>query len=408
MATDFRYAGISDLTKYFNKAMDYNNVRQLFSFTEVEVGQALANSVDTYMVESGNADILYRDGQDLSEKKQSVNTLPSTAVNYGAGYSALATSIVVDSGSALTDETYIKIGDEVLYITAISTNTLTVLRSRLGTTSSAIYDDDNIYEHFAPSADGQWLYDSNNDFIIMAVTGGSSPNDNLMEAGSEITDFINQTLTDASLELHNYIDARYSTPFQKTKQIDINTTPTLVLAEYDPIIIKSTCYIAAANLIRAREGSSEEADYYYSLVTNAERNGIIDKLNDGTYKLSFEVDAHDKKGKIINRAVAGTMDLVELQGEYSGHHYDQIKVDIDTSGVYGTATFTVSSLGLDRLQGQTSSPEIITGGLQHLHNGIYGRFQGLSAGLTDYWYVEVYDSQRKQTNKSNATIEMVR
>ena len=124
--------------------------------------------------------------------------------------------------------------------------------------------------------------------------------------------------------------------------VDLSTSPAQVNEEYDPIIIKATCYIAASNLIRAKEGASEEADYYYSLVTNAERTGLIDKLNDGIYKLSNEIDANDKKGKILYRSVSGTMDLVELEGEYHGEKYDLLKIEEHTTGAYGTAKFTVS------------------------------------------------------------------
>ena len=208
--------------------------------------------------------------------------------------------------------------------------------------------------------------------------------------------------------MHNYIDARYSTPIEKGKQIDLSTVPAQVNEEYDPIIIKATCYIAASNLIRAKEGASEEADYYYSLVTNAERTGLIDKLNDGIYKLSNEIDANDKKGKILHRSVTGTMDLVELEGEYHGEKYDLLKIEEHTTGAYGTAKFTVSYYGNDKLHGTTSDAEVITGGLQHIHNGIYGRFQGSSLGDGSTWYIELYGSHVKQTNKSNASIELSR
>ena len=181
-----------------------------------------------------------------------------------------------------------------------------------------------------------------------------------------------------------------------------------VAEEYDPIIIKAVCYIATSNLIRAKEGASEEADYYHSLVTNPERTGLIDKLNDGIYKLSSEVDANDKKGSIRYRNVSGTMDIVELAGTYHGESYDLLKVEIEATGAYGTGTFKVHYLSNDQLFGATSTAEKITGGLQHIHGGLYGRFQGASATDGDIWEIEVYGSHRKQTNKSNATIEMVR
>ena len=64
--------------------------------------------------------------------------------------------------------------------------------------------------------------------------------------------------------------------------------------------------------------------------------------------------------------------------------------------------------GKNGIQSATTTAEVITGGLQHIHNGLYGRWQGQSAQTGDLWEIEVYGSHVKQTNKSNSTIEMVR
>ena len=327
MASDFTYATISDLNKYFNRVSDFDSKVQIFP--------TLTSGNLHLFRDSGYVDTLFVNGEELA--------------------SAQSTSGDVDSN-------------------------------------------------------GEWFYASATNQVEYYNSNYSSTtiNEQVFEAGVDFTDFLNQALVDASLELHNYIDARYSTPIEKGKQIDLSTVPAQVNEEYDPIIIKATCYIAASNLIRAKEGASEEADYYYSLVTNAERTGLIDKLNDGVYKLSNEIDANDKKGKILYRTVSGTMDLVELEGEYHGEKYDLLKIEEHTTGAYGTAKFTVSYFSNDQLHGATSGAEVITGGLQHIHNGIYGRFQGASLGDGSVWYIEVYGSHVKQTNKSNASIELSR
>ena len=237
MATNFKYAGISVLTKYFNRVDDFDSKRQIFP-TET----------------SGNNHFF-----------RNVGYVDSFFVN----------------------------GSEQ---------------------AAAQSDFDNV------NGDGQWCYRSdNNDLKFQASYYSSTTvNEQMFEVGVDFTDFLNQTLIDASLELHNYLDMRYSTPLQKIKQVDIDTSPLTISEEYDPIIMKATCYIATANLIRAKEGASEEADYYYSLVTNPESTGLIDKLNEGVFKLSHEVDANDKKGSIRHRNLSGSMDLVELSGEYRG------------------------------------------------------------------------------------------
>ena len=327
MATNFTYAGISDLTKYFNRVSDFDS--------KVQVFPTLTSGNLHLFRDCGYVDKLFVNGEELA--------------------AAQSTSGAVDSN-------------------------------------------------------GEWFYASGTNQVEYYNSNYSSTtiNEQVFEAGVDFTDFLNQTLVDASLELHNYLDARYSTPLEKIKQVDSDTAALSVAEEYDPIIIKAVCYIATSNLIRAKEGASEEADYYHSLVTNPERTGLIDKLNDGVYKLSSEVDANDKKGSIRYRNVSGTMDIVELAGTYHGESYDLLKVEIEATGAYGTGTFKVHYLSNDQLFGATTSTEKITGGLQHIHGGIFGRFQGASATDGDIWEIEVYGSHRKQTNKSNATIEMVR
>ena len=329
MATDFKYATIPDLNKYFNRVSDFDSKVQIFP--------TLTSGNLHLFRDSGYVSQLFVNGEELA--------------------AAQSTSGDVDSN-------------------------------------------------------GEWFYASATNQVEYYNSNYSSTtiNEQVFEAGVDFTDFLNQALVDASLELHNYVDARYQTPFEKQKQIDIDSpAPINRVEEYDPILIKCTCYIAAANLIRAKEGISEEADYYHSLVTNQDRTGIIDKLNDGIYKLSFEVDDKDKNGKILFRSVVSAgLDLVELGGDYSGENYDMLKIEIDTAGAYGTATFIVKHFGNDKLEGDQTDAEIITGGLQHLYGGLYGRFQGSSAHADDYWYVEVYGKERKVTNKSNKTIEMRR
>ena len=327
MATDFKYATIADLNKYFNRVNDFDSKVQIFP--------TLTSGNLHLFRDSGYVSQLFVNGEELA--------------------AAQSTSGDVDSN-------------------------------------------------------GEWFYASATNQVEYYNSNYSSTtiNEQVFEAGVDFTDFLNQTLIDASLELHNYIDMRYSTPLMPSKQIDITTTPVDILEEYDPIIIKSVCYIAAANLIRAKEGSSEEADYYHSLVTNEDRTGIIDKLNDGIYKLSSEIDANDKNGKILARLNIDSMDLIELTGEYTGERYDLLKVVSTTGGAYGTAKFQVSYLSNDQLEGKTTDPEVITGGLQHIFSGLYGRFQGLSTNSNSTWYIEVYDKGVKVTNKSNKTIEMRR
>ena len=262
----------------------------------------------------------------------------------------------------------------------------------------------------AVDTNGEWFYASATNQLEYYNSNYSSTtiNEQVFESGVDFATYIDQQLVNASLELNNLLDARFPMPLEKAKQIDLDTAVGSVAEEYDPIVIKATCYITAANLIRSKMANDTDADYYYGLVTNAERTGIVDLLNDGKIKLSFEVSNKSSKGSIRYRNVSGSMDIVELYGDYSGEKYDLLKVEVEATGVYGTGTFKVHYHSDDKIFGAVTTPEKITGGLQHIHSGLYGRFQGASATDGDIWEIEVYDDSVETTNTVTDTIQLHR
>ena len=425
MATNFTYASEADLNKYFNKSSDYDN-KSLITTGWTSLGNNVYVAYNTGVISQ-----LYQDGKELNPTKKAaqLGSLYKTAlsanldmnddndliefnvVNYNASFST-------GSESDLQVGDYVNFDDntsqtnEQGFIEAVNTgaNQITVLRGAAESTSVSwgTSTASTVESWIRVTQINSWYYDAGFDQVILYST--TDPNDLMMEKGTDSKTFIDQTLVDASLELHNYLDQRYSTPIEKSKQIDIDTAVSSVAEEYDPIIIKSVCYIAASNMIRAKEGASEEADYYHALVTNVDRTGLVDRLNDGIYKLSIETDANDKKGKIKYRAVSGTMDIVEIAGTYTGELYDLLKVEIESTGAYGVSSYKTHYYGNDKLYGSTSGTDTITGGLQSLEggSGLYVRFQGASATDGDIWEIEVAGSHKPQTNKSNATIEMIR
>ena len=258
------------------------------------------------------------------------------------------------------------------------------------------------------NVNGEWYYDSALDTIYY-FNDASNPIDLLMEGGIDNATYFDQMLVNASMELNNLLDARYATPLPKVAQIDQNTASNSQAKEYDAIVIKMTSYICVANILRA-EGQTEEADYYYSQVTNADRTGIVDRLNAGEFKLSYEVDAKDRQGAINNKSVSGSMDIVETGGQYVGEAYDLLKITCTTTGAYGVAEVKVEYYGNDKIFGQESDPELVTGGLQELNGlgGLMVRFQGASMTQNDYWEIEVASASREITNAQSSAIDLTR
>ena len=231
----------------------------------------------------------------------------------------------------------------------------------------------------------------------------------VVEGGIDNATYFDQMLVNASMELNNLLDKRFATPIPKYTQFDGNTATASTSTEYDAIIIKATCYICVANLLRTNN-DQEQADYYHSLVTNVDGTGIVYRLNKGEYKLSFEVDAKDSKGKVRTITKSGSMDIIETAGDYFGEPFDILRITCTTTGAYGVAKCKVEYYGSDKLFGSEEANNIVTGGLEDWGGlgGLRIRFQGASMTQNDQWEIEVYSKHRKITNAESSAIQLTR
>ena len=255
-----------------------------------------------------------------------------------------------------------------------------------------------------PNGAKQWDYTTGTDLLEIYTT--TDPNDTrIIEIGDDKDTFFNQILTDASMELSSLLDARFPRPIQPSVQQSIaGTTPT---AEYDYLIVRMTCLLVAKNLL-IMNGDHEEAEKYYNEIYNAEDTGLVNRLNAGEIKLSFEIDYTDKTGDINEVTRAGTMYLTETYGEYTGNLYDRIQCICTTAGAYGTAEISIKTLGSDNLfQNETTGIQI-TGGLQPLIGGLYGRWEGSSMSENDRWDVEVRNAGLRLSNQPIKGVQMTR
>ena len=260
----------------------------------------------------------------------------------------------------------------------------------------------------SPNANYEFNYSESTDSVQVFIST-ANPIDILMEAGIDNATYFDQMLVNASMELNNLLDGRYATPLPKVAQIDQNTASSSQAKEYDAIVIKMTCYICVSNILRA-EGQTEESDYYYAQVTNAERTGMADRLNAGEFKLSYEVDAKDSQGAVNNKNVSGTMDIVETAGKYVGEKYDLLKIEATVTGAYGVGKVKVHYYSDDKIFGKESDDQLVTGGLQSLSGlgGLLVRFQGASITDGDTWEIEVSSADRKISNAQSSAIDLTR
>lgn len=250
----------------------------------------------------------------------------------------------------------------------------------------------------------KWYYLSSDDRVYL-YNDASNPNDLLMESGSEWTDLVDQQLENATMELNSMLDARFPIPIPQTFQHGAD--PSNDNPEYDFLIIKATCYIAGANMLRAQNPEDERAQALYDMVTNLDGTGIVDKINKAEIKLRFEIDHGDSTGEIIESVRTGTMYLVETYCEsWGGEPYDKVEILCTTAGAYGTAKVTVKTYGSDKLSGQSNEDKVITGGLQEISSGLYARFEGAAMAEDDKWFIPVRQKGLQTTNSAIKTINV--
>ena len=416
MATDFRYASQSDLEMYYPDFSKFDAKRQLFGF---DYDEDMLNIIDTtvdayYGHNTGLVQQLFWNGAEMEKIAFNNSTAATTTNENTVGDD---TVITMTSGSPFAAGDIVKINNEYMGVESVSTNNVQFTRGALGTTAAgSISSGTNVYivldaSSQALGADSdsdtpQFVYDTDSDMVII-ITDSKDPNNYLVEAGIDSSTYFDQMLVNASMELNNLLDRRYSTPIPKYTQYDANTAHISSAPEYDAIIIKSTCYICVANLLRTNN-RQEEADYYNNLITNMDGSGLVDLLNKGEYKLSYEVDSDDSQGKVRAITKTGSMDIIETGGAYYGEPFDLLRITCTTAGAYGVAKVKVEYYGSDKLFGQEKTDITVKGTLQDIHNGWYCRFQGSSMAVSDLWEVEVYSETRKISNAESGAIQLTR
>ena len=265
----------------------------------------------------------------------------------------------------------------------------------------------------AVDSNGEWFYASTTNQLEYYNSNYSSTtiNEQVFETGVDFSTFADQQLVNASMELNNLLDARFQMPLPKSTQIKQGAASGLA-PEYDPIIIKCTCYLAAANLIRSKDVMSEEGQFYMDMVSNADGTGLVDKLNSGHIKLSFEIDNKDSQGSIREITNTATMYLIETEGEFYGgkNGYDLLRITCTTLGAYGVAKCKVEYYGSDKLFGSETTDNIVTGGIDYWSGlgGIGVRFQGAAMAENDQWEIEVYSEGMEETNSVVRNISLHR
>jgi hypothetical protein len=375
MASAPIYCTHKELKRVFPQLDEYDQKTPIYGWTELfsHGGFKLYESFD-----SGLTTVLFQDGEDLTAYQKTENYTDSTA-NTDEAVDIIETAIDVTDGSVFGYGDIIKIDDEKMLVTNISSNTLTVKRGFLGTTTATHNTGVDVYIGVEWSEAKQWLYSSGENSILLYEANSTDPSDLLIESGEDFTTMVTQFRTDAS----RYIDSRLDPKLPKNQLKDKN-------GNFDYMIVRTTALYAAAFMMKTKDPTSDMAA---ALMLEADNN--VQLLNEGRAALSWQNTGDASQGVLRDVTYTdGQIRPVDFRGRAVAVDYDLIKVKIGTGGAIGTATYNVwikDSNGLK--QNQVVSDEKITGDYQNLAHGLEIRFAGTTdsseATANNEWEVEV-------------------
>ena len=384
------YCTHKELKRVFPQLDSFDGKKPIYGWNQLftHAGNELYEADNTGLVTT-----LFKDGQDLTPYIKTENYTDSTT-NTNEAIDVIETAIDVVDGSVFAYGDIIKIDDEKMLITNISSNTITVERGFLDTTTATHSTATDIYIGVTWTEENQWLYNSGCDSVLFYATD-INPADSLMEAGEDFTTVVTQFRTDASRYLDSMLDPNMPKEAWKDKE-----------GNYDYIIIRSTALLAANFMIKAHDPNSELAN---ALMDEAVNN--IANINAGKAALSWQVTRDSSQGVVrdVVYATAGAIRPVDTRGDWYGD-YDLLKVVITTAGALGAATYSVFTKGANKLKEiEVVKDEVITGDYQQLSSGLEIRFAGSTdAILNNEWEIEVFGAYEDIDASSGKAVKMTR
>tara|TARA_Y100000310_G_C20658590_1_gene803395 strand:+ start:1185 stop:2378 length:1194 start_codon:yes stop_codon:yes gene_type:complete len=394
--SDFKYSD----QDFFRTVCDYGKY-----LSRIHLKNFVVSLSDRWMMGSVGTkpSMVYFDGLEGTE----VPLLSGSITAFASGSNTLVTSAShgLETGQRIEITGTTNYNDDSLVVTVIGANTFNIPTAFVSddATGSWTMLKTTALTRIDTAKDWMYLTDEDELYIYVATASDDPNDDEVIEIGEDKDTFVNQALSNASQELNSLI---YSHVTPIPKSFIYNNAEGTETPEYDYILKRAECLIAYSHLCSGG-GDFELADSLYEKVTNPERTGIVDRINDGQIRLSYEREATDYRGRIIeSTGNVGTMSLVELSGTWTGSRYDRVKVECTVSGAYGVAKIRVYTSSSTELYGTSSGENFVTGTMQTLAGGIYGRFEGNSLTSGDVFFFEVRNDE--VTNVSAGSINLWR
>ena len=243
---------------------------------------------------------------------------------------------------------------------------------------------------------GSWWYDSDNDVVYVHATDS----DNLstvaetttrIEAGEDWDAFKDNMRDKAMQFMDSVLNTRYPTPLMP-RQIKTHDT-----SDYEYPIVRTCALLTCAFIAKRRNPNDKTGvalfeEAWLPEPEPGQQKGWLNQIRDGDIALQDQVTSREVASfNVYPESGITSTAYTWFLGEYSGREYERWRVQIDTAGGVGTATWKLSRDGgtnwdltlQDTFDSSSDARRI------HIANGIYAIFYG-TYGEDDYYDIEVF------------------
>ena len=237
----------------------------------------------------------------------------------------------------------------------------------------------------AIASENDWFYDSALDRFTIKLGTGESPEDDdirLQRSPLDWADAKTYACQVATNQVNELLDSRFPVPLPVAENNETGDS-------YDQSVVEMTALLACVHLIKS--SGSEDWLELQNRVFNADETGILDRLNAGKLKLSFELTKSDDGTiKVVSINDATTGGLVDAVGEPTVA-FEIYLITIGTGGTLATGTEnTTITYSVTDSQGSVGiSTEYITGRFQPIGGGMSARFLPGIYTANDTWSMTV-------------------
>lgn len=254
-----------------------------------------------------------------------------------------------------------------------------------------------------------FFYDATIDIIYISNSAGTDPDGaNVIEIGEDWDGFKTILRNSAEEEMDGYLKLKYHVPLlPRIRKVHSS-------GDYESIVRNICAALTCRNIIRRINPADPTARRIEKIALNStpedgEEKGLLNKLMGGEIALQDQITANDIMGWRVYPYASNTVTAyIWLWGKYTGPNHEYWRLQIDTAGAVGTATWKLSQNA-----GTTFSPTLqstLTSGAQdrlvYLADGVYVLFYG-TFGSGDYWDIEVLPGEYEPDVKTIGSVEMV-